>query len=289
MELLHGLPWHAAAAALDVLLVAFVIYRVLLLIKGTRAVSVLVGVFLLVGAHLAAHELGLATFDWLAGRFLTYGLAFGLIVVFQDEIRRGLATLGRNRLLARFDREADAGLVEEIVGAVELLAGHRVGALIVLERSADLSEFAETGVPLDARVERDLLLTIFHAGSALHDGAVIVSKGRIAAARCLLPPGAPQFVDRELGTRHQAGLGLSEQCDAAVVIVSEERGEIALAFGGRLHRPLDTASLRRFLRRLYARAVRRETAGRRTGEPDAAAGALDGVEGAPQPSGEGSA
>ncbi|HUB07737.1 MAG TPA: DNA integrity scanning protein DisA nucleotide-binding domain protein, partial [Myxococcales bacterium] len=129
---------------------------------------------------------------------------------------------------------------------------HRVGALVVLERTADLADYADTGVPMDARVSSDLLLTLFHPGSALHDGAVILAKGRVLAARCLLPLTGPRSVDRELGTRHQAALGLSEEVDAAVVVVSEERGEIALAFGGRLHRPLDPASLRRFLRRLFA-------------------------------------
>jgi diadenylate cyclase len=249
---LHGNSiWHVATAVADVLLVAYVIYRALLLIKGTRAVSVLGGVFLLIVAHFVARLLGLSTFDWLVGLFLTYGLAFGLIVVFQDEIRRGLATLGRNSILARFDREVHLDTIDEVVAAAEFMAAHRIGALVVLERTADLSDYAGSGVAVDAQVSSDLILTVFHPGSALHDGALIVSKGRIAAARCLLPPGSPRVVDRELGTRHQAALGLTEEVDAAVLVVSEERGEIALAVGGRLHRPLDAASLRRFLRRLY--------------------------------------
>ena len=249
---LHGDSiWQVAIAAADVLLVAYVIYRVLLLIKGTRAVSVLGGLFLLIVAHFAARWLGLSTFDWLLGRFLTYGLAFGLIVVFQDEIRRGLATLGRNSFLARFDRDVHLDTIDEVVAAAEVMAAHKIGALLVLERTADLSDHAASGVAVDAMVSSDLILTLFHPGSALHDGAVIISQGRVAAARCLLPPGSPRVVDRELGTRHQAALGLTEEVDAAVVVVSEERGEIALAVGGRLHRPLDAASLRRFLRRLY--------------------------------------
>ncbi len=261
------LAWHAVTAAADVLLVAYVIYRVLLLIKGTRAVSVLAGLFLLIAAHMLSRRLGLATFDWLIGRFLTYGFAFGLIVVFQDEIRRGLARLGRNSFLARFDREVDMGMVDEVVAAAEAMAGHRVGALVVLERTADLADLADTGVAVDARVSRDLLLALFHPGSALHDGAVILCKGRVLAARCLLPLAAPQVVDRELGTRHQAALGLTEEFDAAVVVVSEERGEMALAFGGRLHRRLDASSLRRSLRRLFAPSPRprRTLLGRRKG------------------------
>jgi len=254
---LHGDSiWHVATAAADILLVAYVIYRVLLLIKGTRAVSVLGGLFLLIVAHFAARWLGFATFDWMLARFLTYGLAFGLIVVFQDEIRRGLATLGRNSFLARFDRDVHLDTIDEVVAAAEVMAAHKIGALLVLERTADLSDHAASGVSVDAQVSSDLILTVFHPGSALHDGALIISNGRVAAARCLLPPGSPRVVDRELGTRHQAALGLTEEVDAAVVVVSEERGEIALAVGGRLHRPLDAASLRRFLHRLYVPAGR---------------------------------
>ncbi len=256
---LHGdTLWHVATTAADILLVAYVIYRFLLLIKGTRAVSVLGGLFLLIVAHLAARLMGFATFDWMIGLFLSYGLAFGLIVVFQDEIRRGLATLGRNSFLARFDRDIHLDTIDEVVAAAEVMAAHKVGALLVLERTADLSDHADNGVAVDAQMSSDLILTIFHPGSALHDGALIISKGRVAAARCLLPPGSPRVVDRELGTRHQAALGLTEEVDAAVVVVSEERGEIALAVGGRLHRPLDPASLRRFLRRLFVQVERRK-------------------------------
>ncbi|MHB8419363.1 MAG: diadenylate cyclase CdaA [Myxococcales bacterium] len=289
---LWGEPiWRIAAAAADVLLVAYVIYRVLLLIKGTRAVSVLAGVFLLLAAHLASRRLGLATFDWLIGHFLTYGLAFGLIVVFQDELRRGLAGLGRNSFLARFDREVDMGMVEEVVAAAEAMASRRTGALLVLQRTADLADQAESGVAVDARVSSDLLLSIFHPGSALHDGAAILGKGRVIAARCLLPLARHPHVDRELGTRHQAALGLSEEVDAAVVVVSEERGEVALAFGGRLHRPLDPASLRRFLRRLFAPAARprRRLLGRSWKPAPAPEPSPGAVEGAASLPGEGGA
>ncbi len=243
--------WRMTTAAADILLVAYVIYRVLLLIRGTRAVSVLGGLFLLLAIHLVARWIGLATFDWLVGSFLTYGLAFGLVVVFQDEIRRGLARLGSNRILGRFDRATGRDTVDEVAGAAEAMAARRVGALIVIERIADLADYAQTGIPVDARVSKELLETVFHPGSALHDGAAIVRSGRLVAARCMLPRSSQQS-DRQLGTRHLAALGLSEEVDAPVVVVSEERGEIALAIGGRLHRPLDGASLRRFLHRLYA-------------------------------------
>ncbi|MHB1843598.1 MAG: diadenylate cyclase CdaA [Deltaproteobacteria bacterium] len=233
-------------AAVDVLLVAALIYRVLMLIKGTRAVSVLLGVLLLIGSDLVARELGLRTLAWMLGRFLTYGLAFGLIVLFQDEIRRGLAQLGRNSFLAHDARLVELGVIEELVVASEAMASRRVGALIVLERSADLTPFAEAGVRLDARLSQEALRTLFHPGSPLHDGAAIVQGNRISAARCVLPLGEPP-TDRELGTRHQAALTLSSQLDAAAIVISEERGEIALAVDGKLQRGLDADSLRRLL------------------------------------------
>ncbi len=236
--------WLVAAA--DVLLVAALIYRVLLLIKGTRAVPVLSGVLFLVASHLIARQLGLRTLAWMLGRFLTYGLAFGLIVLFQDEIRRGLAQLGRNSFFSRDERLVEPAVIDQVVAAAEAMAARRVGALVAIERSAHLEPFAESGVRLDARVSQELLRTLFHPGSPLHDGAVIVQRDRVAAARCVLPLGDPAG-DRELGTRHLAALGLSEQVDAAVVVVSEERGEIALAVDGGLHRGLDAVSLKRLL------------------------------------------
>ena len=288
MEILSQLQtdplWRMAIATADVLLVAYVIYRVLVLIKGTRAVSVLGGVFLLIVSHLVAHELGLRTFDWLVGRFLTYGLALGLIVLFQDEIRRGLARLGRNGFFARFDRSVELDMIEEVVAAAESMASQKVGALIVIERTAELADFAEVGVPIDSRVTRELLRSIFHPGSALHDGAVIVVNGRIAAARCVLPlAGDPS--DRQLGTRHQAALRLSEVVDAAVVVVSEERGEVGLAVGGQIQRPLGGAELARLLVQLYA--PRAGAARRSWGLPIAEGAADRRVEAEePQPLGE---
>jgi diadenylate cyclase len=243
--------FQGALTAADILLVAYVIYRVLILIKGTRAVSVLSGLLLLLFANLISRWLGLSTFHWLIGRFLTYGLAFSLIVVFQDEIRRGLARLGRNSFFARYERALELDTIDEVVAAAEQMAARKVGALMVIERIADLSDYLETGLPVDARVSRELLLTTFHPGSALHDGAAILQGGRISAARCMLPL-TSQPVERELGTRHKAALGLSEEVDAAVVVVSEERGEIGLAVSGRLYRRLDGPALKRFLQRLYA-------------------------------------
>ncbi len=251
-QTLHGQAVSQVAAAVaDVLLVAYAIYRVLLLIRGTRAVSVLAGLFLLVAVDLVARLLGLSTLDWLVGSFLTYGLAFGLVVVFQDEIRRGLARLGNNRLFGRLDRAAGMDAIDDVVRAAEAMAARRIGALIVLERTADLADYADTGVRIDARLSRELLESVFQPGGTLHDGAAIVAGNRLVAARCILPS-AWRPSERQLGTRHLAALGLSEEVDAPAVVVSEERGEMALAVGGRLHRPLDGTSLRRFLHRLFA-------------------------------------
>lgn len=233
-------------AVVDAGVVSYLFYRVLLLIRGTKALNVLVGLSVLGVAYLGSQLAGLVTLNWLLGHFLTYTFIFGVIVLFQSDIRRGLAHLGRRGLLAWLqpvDRAAQVGAVEAVVRAAADFSRRRVGALLVLERLADLYDVMDTGVRLDAALSPELLGSIFHSGGPLHDGAVVVQRGRIVAARCLLPltqhDAAP-----ELGTRHRAALGLAEEVDAVVVVVSEERGEISLAVDGALHRRLDEDGLR---------------------------------------------
>lgn len=247
-----GTSWRdVARALLDVAVVGFILHRALLLIRGTRGIQVLVGLLLVGLGYLASQWANLATLNWLLGHFLTYAFLF-IIVLFQADLRRGLASLGRSRLLAALapeERRAQAETIEAVTRAVLDLARRRRGALVVLERAADLEEVVATGVRLDAVVSEELLLALFHPGGALHDGAVVVRRGRAAAASCLLPLTAePQA--RELGTRHRAALGLAEEVDAVVVVVSEERGEISLAVDGELHRGLDESRLRATLARL---------------------------------------
>jgi diadenylate cyclase len=237
-----------ASAALDGIVISYLLYRVLLLIRGTRAVNVLVGLFLLGVGYLASQWGNLVTLHWLLGHFLSYSFIF-VIVLFQADIRRGLAHLGRGRFLRfllRDDGRERAGVVESVSRAAVELALARRGALIVVDRTADLGDVAETGVAVDAELSAEILVSLFQSGGPLHDGAVVLRRGRIAAARCLLPLSAAPDL-RDVGTRHRAALGLAEEVDAAVVVVSEERGEISVAVDGVLHRALDEGALRQLL------------------------------------------
>jgi diadenylate cyclase len=252
-----GSSWRDVfGAVLDCGVVAFLVYRVLLLIRGTRAINVLVGLFVLGIGYLGSQWANLVTLNWLLGHFLSYSFIFGVIVLFQADIRRGLAHLGRGRFLralAPDERREQAGVVEAVARAALELAQQRRGALVVIERVAELSEVVETGVRVDAALSTELLVALFQPGGPLHDGAVVVRRGRLAAGRCLLPlTAAPQL--RDVGTRHRAALGLAEEVDAVVVVVSEERGEISLAVDGAFHRRLDEGALRDRLATLLVQA-----------------------------------
>jgi diadenylate cyclase len=240
-------------------LVAYLCYRVLLLIRGTRAVAILSGLLLIGLAYLGAEWVGLLTLSWLLGHFLSYSFIFGVIVLFLPDIRRALAELGRSsRFLTTLvdgDRNAQRETVDAVVRAAVALARSRLGALIVLERSATLSDLADSGLRLDAAITPELFLSIFQSSGPIHDGAVIVRGNRLAAAGCLLPLSATPAA-AELGTRHRAALGLAEEVDAAVVVVSEERSEISVALDGTLHRNLDGSRLRVLLNGLFVRPGR---------------------------------
>lgn len=288
-----GSTWRdVAGAVLDLAVVSWVCYRVLLLIRGTRAVQVLLGLFLLGLVYLGSQWANLLTLNWLLGHFLTYSFIFGVIVLFQADIRRGLASLGRGSFLHALlpDERRQAGAIDAVVTASLELSRRRRGALVVLERAADLGEVIESGVKLDAALSEELLLSLFQPGGPLHDGAAVIQQGRVVAAACLLPlTTAPQA--RELGTRHRAALGLAEELDAAVVVVSEERGEISVAVEGELHRGLDETELRHWLTKLIAPTRARDRSRlkhaaweREPVEPTAAAQAGDVSRGTPLPS-----
>ncbi len=245
---------EALLALVDVGLVAFLCYRVLLVIRGTRAVAILSGLLVLGLGYLGAEWAGLLTLSWLLGHFLSYSFVFGVVVLFLPDIRRALAELGRgSRLLTGLvggDRDAEHAMVDAVVRASVDLARRRVGALLVLERSAGLADLADSGLRLDAFVTPELIVSLFQPTAPVHDGAVVLRGGRALAAGCLLPLStAPAAA--ELGTRHRAALGLAEEVDAAVVVVSEERGEISVAVDGALDRDLDEARLRAVLIGLF--------------------------------------
>src|SRR5947209_14053106 len=233
---------QGAWIALDIILVALLIYQVLVMIRGTRAVPMLVGLTVLAVIFYFARVGELTTLNWVVSRVLPY-VVFALIVVFQSEIRHVLADLGR-RLTFLGGSAAEGGSYDDIVLAANLFSQHQTGALIVIEREIGLRTHIESGVPLDARLSYDLLATIFRPSAPLHDGAVIVQKDRIAAAACFLPLSMNPLLSTQLGTRHRAGIGITEETDAIAVICSEETGAISIAIGGRIERDLSVEQLR---------------------------------------------
>ena len=247
--LLHR-PRLSAWDVADVLIVSLLIYQALKLIRGTRAMQMAIGSLLVLGLLYATQHLPLQTVNWLIRNVLTYAV-IAAIVLFQADIRRALSHLGSAPVLRYFARtEQVSETIEEIVMAAGLLASKSVGALIVFEREIGLRNYVESGIRIDAAVSYDLLTTIFQQETPLHDGAVIIAENRIAAAACFLPLSVNPKLDRDWGTRHRAGIGLTEESDALAVIVSEERGEISLALHGRLERGLTPSALRARLQKL---------------------------------------
>lgn len=246
-------PHVSAVSVIDIVLVAVLIYEFLVLIRGTRAVPILVGVGGLALAFYLAHTFELKTVNWLVGTLLPYAI-FALIVVFQAEIRFALAKLGRKLTLSRMSA-AVAESYDDIVLAANLFAQNQTGALVVIEREIGLRTYIESGVPMDAQVSYDLLATIFRPSAPLHDGAVIIQKDRIAAAACFLPLSMNPVLSTQLGTRHRAGIGITEETDAIAVIVSEETGAISVAVAGNIERDITVEYLRERLSELLRRYV----------------------------------
>ncbi len=236
---------------IDILIVTILIYEVLRLVRGTRAVQMAVGLGLVAATHQLSSWLGLTTVQWVLRNAVFY-LGFAVIVLFQHEIRAGLTHLGNNIRLP-FTRKKRKGnqfgqeWFDEVVLAATTLASEKIGALMVIERDVGLKTYIESGIRLEARVNYDLLVTIFNTHTPLHDGAVIISSNRVAAACCFLPLTQNPLISRELGTRHRAAIGLTEDSDAFAVIVSEETGVISFAIDGRLKRNLDGPGLRRLI------------------------------------------
>ena len=233
---------QGAWVALDILLVAALIYQVLVMIRGTRAAPMLAGLAVVAAIFYLARIGELTTLNWVVSRVLPY-LVFALIVVFQSEIRQLLADLGRRLSFTR-GSSTESDSYDDILLAANLFSQHQTGALIVIERDIGLRTHIESGVPLDARLSYDLLATIFRPSAPLHDGAVIVQKDRIAAAACFLPLSMNPLLSTQLGTRHRAGIGITEETDAIAVICSEETGAISLAVGGQIERDLTVEHLR---------------------------------------------
>lgn len=234
-------------AALDILLIAVIIYQLLVMIRGTRSLNVLLALVALIFFYaLTGGVLQLRALHAVLGTLLIY-VPFAIIVLFQNQIRRALANLGKNPLAMLLPKKVEKNSLEEISLAAASLASKGIGALIVIERGIGLRTFSDTGIRLDAVVSYDLLMNLFHHGSPLHDGAVTVVDGRIRAASCYLPLTTNPSLSRKYGTRHRAAIGITEETDALAIAVSEERGEISLADSGKITPVADGRALQRAL------------------------------------------
>jgi uncharacterized protein (TIGR00159 family) len=235
---------------LDIAAVSIVLYWILLLIRGTRAIQMVFGLVVLGGGYFLAQAAELIAFGWILENFLG-SIVIVIVILFQDEIRRALALVGSNPLTGSNPGE-QRHLIEELVKTASAFSSKRIGALIVIERNTGLKNYIEKGTRIEGTVSKDLLLSIFMPFSPIHDGAVVISGGRIAAAQCFLPLTVNPRLEKVLGTRHRAALGLTEETDALVIILSEETGKVSMACEGKLYSRLETEELRRMLERLLA-------------------------------------
>jgi diadenylate cyclase len=240
-------------SVIDILLVAIIIYEFLALIRGTRAALILIGLSIVALAFYVSRLGELVTLNWLISRALPYAV-FALIVIFVPEIRQALARLGRRMTLAR-SAAAEADAYDDIALAANLFSQNQTGALIVIQREIGLRTYIESGVVLDAHLSYDLLATLFRPSAPLHDGAVIIQGDRVAAAACFLPLSMNPVLSTQLGTRHRAAIGITEETDAISIIVSEETGSISLAVAGTIARDLTVEQLREQMSKLLRRYV----------------------------------
>ena len=258
-NLFSNLPPLTFAAALDILILSLVIYQILLLIKGLGTAQFLVWTALLAAVYYGARWGQLQVITWLLGTLFPY-LLFGLLVLFQAEIRRWLARISRNPFGTPLSSFEARHVSEDILMAVTRLSAERIGALIVLERETALRTYTESGIPLQARISHDLLLTIFQRGAPLHDGAVILRKDKVVAAACFLPLSVNPIWGTQLGTRHRAAVGITEETDAVAIAVSEETGAISLAVSGSIEVDISIERLAQRLGELLGQPVPSMTA-----------------------------
>lgn len=246
MSYFTDLTWHDYVKdIIDVGIVSFIIYKMILLVRGTRAVQLLKGIFVLVAVWALSTWFNLYTLKWLMNQMFTFGIVT-VLIIFQPELRRVLEQLGRGKLFARsylLDRDAMSEQIDGVIKAVRFMSDRKIGALIVFERSTGLSELVESGIRMESKITSELLINIFTPNTPLHDGAVIIRGNQIMAAGCYLPLSENPFISKELGTRHRAAIGVSEVTDAVSVTVSEETGQVSLSLGGMIVRDINEESL----------------------------------------------
>ena len=245
MNYFSDLTWNLLIKdIIDVAIVSYIIYSLFLLVRGTRAVQLLKGIFVLVATWAISTWFDLYTLKWLMNQMFTFGVVT-ILIIFQPELRRALEQLGRGKIFARSNvLEEDLNLrIGEVIKTVNYCSSRSIGALIVFERETGLNDYIESGIAMESRVSSQLLSNLFVPNSPLHDGAVIIRGGQIMAAACYLPLSENPFISKELGTRHRAGIGVTEVSDAISVIVSEETGQVSLAIGGMIVRDIKEESL----------------------------------------------
>ena len=242
-------------AVLEILLIAYIIYRLLLILRGTRAMQMVLGILILMGTAFVLSQLyPLAALKWVMDKFYSSILII-MVILFQEDIRRVLSRMGKKSFIAGGENVSSKLILDEITRASSSLATKRIGALIVIERKIILSRYVDIGILMDARVSKELLLAIFHPTAPVHDGAVIVQQGRIAAAGCFLPLTRDENVDADMGTRHRAAIGISQETDALVIVVSEENAAVSLVFDGKVSRDLGAKELRKVLQNLLSQPL----------------------------------
>ena len=241
-EIIKNITW---VDIVDILLVATIIYYLLKFLIGTRGWQILLGLFSLLVIWIFAKVFNLTTLSWIFDNIWAIGI-FLVVVIFQPELRRALAKIGEGGIFTS-GFLSKKKVIDEVIRAATFLAERKIGALIVFERNIDLENYVEGCVKINADVNLELIISIFIPQTPLHDGAVIIKEQKIASARCFLPLTINPYIDKNIGTRHRAAIGISEETDAVALVVSEERGEISLAVGGKLYRNLDALELRDLL------------------------------------------
>ncbi len=236
---------HYVASLVDILVVWYVIYRLLMAIRGTKAVQLLKGFLVIIAVKLLSNYFDMILLDFLTNELITWGF-LAIIIIFQPELRRGLEELGRAKFFTKMNQGEIAATekrIKNIVSSVSYMAKRKIGALITIEQDTGLGEYIETGIPIKAEITSQLLTNIFVPNTPLHDGGVIITRDYLAAAGCYLPLSEDQFISKDLGTRHRAAIGMSETSDSVTVVVSEETGKISVAKAGVLHHDLTTDEL----------------------------------------------
>ena len=244
-EIFEQLSWWTIV---DVGIIAFLIYQVLILIRGTRTAQMLTGIMIVVLGFQASSLVPLTTFNWLMNKFYS-SIVLIIIILFQDDIRNALSRMGKKPILSNPEAMASHYLLDELTRAAFSLAGKKMGALLVIERNIILSRYIDVGISLDARISKELLVAIFEPNSPIHDGAIIIRQGRIAAAGCFLPLSQAENLKPEMGTRHRAAIGITQETDSLVILVSEERGAVSIVHEGNITLIQEGTQLRKILRK----------------------------------------